>query len=182
MKISINLLPVEVLTKQLSKAKYNKVQAIGIIVIMTMVFLSLATIALRIVQNKSIVDISTKVAAAQQQVSSLKNTQATLLLLKNRLQTISLYWGVPSGQTALYQLINELVPSSVVIDSIGIDKSGEVTFLALAPDSNSLEALMENLTSKEASEGKISQISIDSLSRGRDSFFRISFKVQAQNI
>lgn len=178
MKITINLIPPEIQETELKKANFYKIQYVGIATVLMMVFLASLTGALRILQSRSVTAVQAKLTQTEQRVSDLKNTQASLLLLKNRLAVISKYWGVPSEQSSAYQLINTLIPPSVVINSIIVDRSGGVALLALAPDSVVLDNLVSSLTAKENNEGKISKVSIESLNRGRDGFYRISFKIK----
>ncbi|MBI2330341.1 hypothetical protein HYU94_03045 [Candidatus Daviesbacteria bacterium] len=159
MKISINLLP-------------------PVTVILLLVFLTSLTLALRILQSNNIVLSQVKLTKAEEKVSGLKNTQASLFLLKNRLTTIKEYFGVPSKQSSIYQLIEKLIPESVITNAITVDKSGEVVFSALIPDSVSLDLLINSLTGKESNEGKIEEISIESLNRGRDGAYRVGFKIK----
>lgn len=179
MKISINLLPPEVMTQELKNKKFYKVQFVGIAIILVMVFLTSLTLALRILQSYNIKLYQVRLTQAEENASDLKETQASLFLLQNRLSVIGKYLGVPSEQSSMYQLIDKLIPSSVVINAITVDKSGGVTFQALAPDSVSMESLINNLTIKENNKGKISQVSIESLNRGRDGAYRISFKIKS---
>lgn len=178
-KITINLLPPEVTAQEKKKAKFYKVQTAGIAVTLTMVFLTSLIIALRILQSRNIAMAQADLNQAQERISGLKSAQASLFLLKDRLAVINQYWGVSSKQSAMYSLIDKLIPPSVVINTITIDKSGEAIFSALAPDSDTLDVLIMNLTTKENNEGKISQVSIDSLNRGRDGLYRVSFKVKS---
>lgn len=180
MKISINLLPPEIVTKELKQANFYKIQFIGIAVILTMIFLASLTVALRILQSHNITEVQAKLAKAEQRVSDLKNTQASLFLLKNRLTVIDQYLGVPSKQSSIYKLIGELIPPPVAINAIAINKAEELTLLALVPDSSSLDDLINNLSVKENNEGKIKQVSIESLNRGRDGFYRISLKIKSK--
>lgn len=170
MKISINLLPPEITAVQLKKAKFYKVQAIGVAIILTTVFLTSLTLALRIFQSRNIVLYQTKLARAQQKILDLKDTQASLFLLKNRLATINQYLGVSSEQSSMYQLLDKLIPTSIVINAVTVNKSGEAVLLALAPDAVSLDVLMSNLT--------FSQVSVESLNRGRDGIYRVSLKIK----
>lgn len=179
-KISINLLPPEILAEQIKGSKFYKVQLIGITIILMMVFLSSLTVALRILQNKNIVMAQAEVDAVSQQVSGFRSTEASLLLLKNRLAIIDQYLGVQSKQSSMYLLIDKLISESVAINSITIDKTGEAVLLVSAPASDNLDSLVSNLTTKESNEDKISQISIDSLNRGRDGFYRVSLKIKAK--
>lgn len=178
MKISINLLPPEVLTQELKRTKFYRIQTIGIVVILMMVFLASLTLALRILQSHNITVVRANLDQIQQKVEGLKSTQASLFVLKDRLKIIDQYWGVSSKQSSMYMLVDKLVPSSVVINSITIDKAGQAVFLAVVPDSTTLDTLITNLTTKDNNEGQISQVSIDSLNRGKDGLYRVSFKVK----
>lgn len=178
MRISINLLPPEITAKALKQANFYKIQFAGIAVILTMIFLASLTVTLRILQSRNIDVVQAKLGQAEQQVTDLKSTQVSLFLLKNRLSIIDKYWGVSSTQSSTYQLIDQLIPSSVAVNAITIDKAGEAMLTAVVPDSAGLDNLMDSLTANENNEGRISQISIESLSRGKDGLYRISFKIK----
>lgn len=178
MKISINLLPPEITAVQLKRAKFYKIQAIGVAIVLITVFLTSLTLALRILQSRNIVLYQAKLASAQQRVLDLKDTQASLFLLKNRLATINQYLGVSSQQSSMYRLLDKLIPASVVINAVTVNKSGEAVLLALAPDAVSLDALMSNLTLQENNNSALSQVSVESLNRGRDGIYRISLKIK----
>ena len=178
MKISINLLPPELITKELKKANFYKIQFAGIVVILVMVFLASLTVVLRILQSRSIKTVQARVTQAQQRISDLKDTQVALLLLKSRLGVIVNYLGVSSNQTIMYRLIGNLVPAGVTINSIGVGKTGEVTLTALAPDTPSLDDLINKLTVSESNEERISLVAVDSLNRGRDGLYRVSLTIK----
>lgn len=179
-RISINLLPPEIITRELKKANFYKIQFAGIVVILTMVFLASLTVALRILQSRNITVVQANLTQTQQRVSDLKDTQAALFLLKNRLTVIDQYLGVSSKQSSMYKLINKLVPSSVTINAMTIDKTGDVLLLALVPDPVSLDDLINELTAKENNEEKINQVGVESLNRGRDGYYRMSLKIKTK--
>lgn len=176
-KISINLLPPEIITQSAKKAKFYKIQAAGIAIILILVFLSSLTVAMRILQSRNIAVVQAKLTEEEQRISDMKTKEASLFLLKNRLSVIEQYLGVPSKESATYTLISGLIPSSIGVNSLSINKSGEAILMASVPDYISLDNLINNFTMKENNEGKISELSIESLSRGRDGLYRISFKV-----
>lgn len=178
MKISINLLPPEVATQELKNKKFYKVQFAGVITILILVFLASLTLALQILQSRNIDLYKARLTQAEEKASGFKDTQVSLFLLQNRLAVIQGYLGVPSKQSSMYQLIDKLIPSSVIISSVTVDKGGDAIFSALAPDSVSLDRLIDNLTAKDSNEDKIEQVSIESLNRGRDGVYRISFKIK----
>lgn len=179
-KITINLLPLEFREQDLKNAKFYKVQIIGIAIVLLMIFLSSLTVALRILQGQTISQIQSQLSQSEQRISNLKNTQASLLLLKSRLATINQYLGTPSLQTQNYKIINKLFPPSISISSISIGNGGEILILANAPDGSSVDSLITNLTSKDNNEDKISQISLENINRGKDGIYRLSLKVKTK--
>lgn len=178
MKISINLLPPEIIAEQVKNTKFYKIQAAGVIVVLVMIFLTSLTVVLRILQSRNISTVSAKAAQSQQRISDLKDTQAALLLLNDRLKVIEQYWGVASKQSSMYEIINKLTPPTVAINAVTVNNAGEVILLALVLDSASLDNFVTSLTAKESNEDKISQVSVDSLNRGRDGVYRVSLKVK----
>src|SRR5437588_594087 len=99
-RISINLLPVEFTQEQVKNAKFYKIQARGIVIILIMIFLASLTIALRILQSHNIQQVQAQVDETSQKVSNLKDKEVALAVLKNRLATIGQYLGVPSKQAS----------------------------------------------------------------------------------
>lgn len=177
-KIAINLLPIEFRTQQITAARFYKIQAVGVAAVLVMFFLSALTIALRFLQSQNISQIQNKVIASEQKISDLKNTQGSMLLLKNRLTTINQYLGTASKQAQMYQLITTLLPASFSVSSISVDKDGEILISGVVPDSASLDNLINNLTSQSSNQDKISQVSLESINRGRDGVYRLSLKIK----
>lgn len=177
-KILVNLLPAEFKIEQIKRAKFYKIQTVGVAIILFLVFLSSLTIALRILQTQQILKSQIELSQTEQKISDLKNTQASLLLLKNRLVAINQYLGNPSKQAQMFNLINELLPVSVFVNSIAVDKDGGVLVLAITRDSNSLDETIDNLISQQRNQDKISQVSVESLGRGKDGIYRLSFKIK----
>lgn len=176
-RISINLLPVEFAKEQLQKDRFYKIQAISIIIILIMIFLASLAIALRLLQSHNITQVQARLNQAQSRVSDLKDTQASLLLLKNRLNTIDKLLNTPSKQAQMYKLLNELIPAGVKLNAVSVDKTGEVKFAATV-DAAALEILMDNLTIKENNQGKIAQVAIDTINRGREGNYRVDIKIK----
>lgn len=179
MKISINLLPVEFTHAEVKRAKFLRIQAIGVAIVLLMIFLSSLSLALRILQSHNLQQIQSQLNQSEGRVLDLKDRQGQLLLLKNRLAVINQYLGTPSKQTSIFKLLDKLLPQSLLVSSFSVDKSGDASLSAVAPDTASLESLITNLTSKESSEGKISQVAIESLNLGRDGFYRLSLKIKS---
>lgn len=177
-KISINLLPLEYAAEEIKKAKFYKVQLLGVAAILLVVFFASLTVALRILQSQNLRQVQAALSQEEEKVSQLKDRQAALLVIKNRLSTINQYLGVTSKQVSTYNLLNQLLPSQLGISSLSVNRSGDAFVVALAPDSFTLDKLVSNLISKEDSAQKILQVSIDTLTRGKDGIYRISFKIK----
>ena len=97
--------------------------------------------------------------------------------MKNRLATIDKYLGEPSIQSSMYTLLEKLIPQSVAVTALSVGLAGDTTIIAVVPDSTSLDNLMLNLLSSDRNVGKIKQVSIESLNRGRDGVYRLSLKI-----
>src|SRR3990172_9854248 len=113
MKISINLLPPEIIAQEMKKAKFYKIQVVGIGIILIMIFLTALTLTLRILQSKNIAEVKASLEKSEQKISSLKSIEESIVLLKNRLSVVNQYFGVSSKQSAMYELIDKLTPPSV---------------------------------------------------------------------
>lgn len=177
-KISINLLPSEFLTQELKAGKFYKVQAVGVAVILGMIFLTSVTLALRILQSRNLNLVQARLTEAEQRASDLKSTQASLILLKDRLKVVNQYLGIPSKQNSIYNLVDRLIPSSVLVNTITVARDGEVVIVASVTDSKTLDNLITSLTSKDTNQDIVKQVSIENLSRARDGFYRISLKIK----
>lgn len=177
-KIAINLLPEEFISSRIKEMKFYKLQTFGVAVTLFLVFLSSLTVALRILQHQRIDQVQKQLETAQQKVLSFKDIEVTLMVLKNRLTDIDKYIGTASLQSELYNLVNAILPSSVSISSLVIDRSGQITISAVIPDSSSLDTVTTNLLDK--SNSGLTQVSIDSLSRGRNGAFRINLNIKSK--
>lgn len=175
-KISINLLPEEFTAEQVKKAKFYKVQATGVVLILVMFFLASITVSLRILQSHNISQARAQVGSSEQKVLDLKDRQVQLILLKDRLVQIDKFQG-PSKQTTLYNLTTSLLPPSLSVSSISVDKSGGVTIIGVSSSAQTLDDLVLKLTQKETNEDKIQSVSVDTLSRGREGVYRVSLKI-----
>lgn len=179
-KISINLLPRDFLVEETKRSKFYKVQTICISIILFMIFLSILTISLIILQNGYLKNAQLQVGDAQAKVSSLSDKQAELVILKNRLSSINQYLGTPSKQAEMYNIVNSLIPPTVAVSSVSVGSDGTVTISAVTSDSSALDQLFTDLLNKDKNEGKITTVSIDALNRGRDGVYRVSFKVEGK--
>ncbi|MBI2017864.1 hypothetical protein HYS92_02330 [Candidatus Daviesbacteria bacterium] len=174
--ISINLLPIEFREEQLKASRFYRIQAIGISIILLTVFFASLTVALKILQSQAVASAQSLVSQRQRAVEDFKTIQASLLLLENRLKTVSQFAGVPSKQNSTYQDLTKVIPPAASISSLSIDKEGNALIVAAVSDLNTLDIMFTNMIDEEM--GRFSEVSIESLSRARDGVFKVSLKLK----
>lgn len=179
-KISINLLPVEYATEEIKKAKFYKLQLIGVAAVVTVTFFASLTVALGVLQSQNIKEVEAHLEEGEERVLQLKDRQASLIVIKNRLSTINQYLGVTSKQVSVYSLLNQLLPPGIGISSLVIDRSGEASIVGVAADGDSVDELISGLISNSEAKDMVSLVSVESLNRGRDGFYRISLKIKTK--
>lgn len=178
-RITINLLPTEFTSERVKDARFIKIQAFGVAMILLIIFLSSLTIALRLLQSQRLKQVEGNLDGARQTVVSFQSRQVSLVALKDRLNGIHKYLGVSSPQAQMYNFLIEILPSSIAINSFTVDQSGNAAFSATVPDSALLDSLIMDLTNKEKNQGRIKEVSIDSLNRSREGVFRVGLKIKA---
>lgn len=180
-KVDINLLPTEVNIERQKQAKFSRVQLISIGILLILILAASVSVAFRIVQSQKQERLSKEVGALEEKVSSYKDKEATLVVLKNRITAITQLLSGERLQTVMFNLITDRIPVSVTITSISVDRAGNVLVSLLAPDSHSLEQTLSELTNSEAFE-KISNINIESLASGKDGVFRMNMKISSKAV
>lgn len=179
-KISINLLPIEYTAEEIKKAKFYKIQLIGVAAVIAVTFFASLTVALGVLQNQNIKEVKARLGESEERVLQLKDRQTSMFVIKNRLSTINQYFGVTSKQVSMYSLLNQMFPPGISISSFAIDRSGEAVVVGVAADGERVDDLISGLTSNSEASDKISQVSIENLNRGRDGLYRISLKIKTK--
>lgn len=179
-KIIINLLPEEYTNQRLKDTKFAKIQALGVAMILIVIFLSSLTIALRVLQSQRVKQAEDDLDYAKQSIITQQNKQVSLVALKDRLTTINKYLGVSSIQTEIFNFLNSILPANVLVNAFSIDNAGNASFSAVVPDGAALDIMLSDLIDQEKNHGKVKEVSIESLNRGRDGVFRISLKIKAK--
>lgn len=178
-KISINLLPQEVVLNQVKQKKFYKIQTISVAVVLFFIFLTSTTFALRILTRQNATLAKEEFESAQNRVSQFSSKETQLTLLKKRLNMIDSL-SKPSKQRAMFNLVISLIPESVIISSQQVDQSGNVVLTAIVSSTDDLEAVTDNLLDKEKNEDRISKVDLESLSRGREGVYRVNIKITAK--
>lgn len=174
-KVSINLLPTEVSIEQQKRAKFGRVQALSIGVLLLLILLASLSVALRIVQKNNLDRLQKQSTTLENKVSSFKAQEATLVVLKNRVSAISQLVGGTNVPTDMFNLITDKLPQGASVSTITVDRQGNVGIALAVSNSDMLEQLLNSLTSTDVSK-QISKIDIESLSGGKEGY-RINLKI-----
>lgn len=174
-KITINLLPSEVFVRQKEKLQFNLIQKISIAILLTLMFLTSLAVTFRILQKQNVSSVQAQTDNLAALVAQGRDKEATLLLLKNKLDTIVKIQADPSKSYEIYSLVANNLPSSVTVTSLSVDKAN-VEMSITAPSAESLEELVSVLTEGEIAEN-FSKIEMESLSRAKDGSLRTNLQI-----
>lgn len=171
-KLSINLLPQEVLLLEKSARQKALTTRICIAILSVFVVLSLGLIILRLFQTNEVTKTETQLSAALLRVKQDEEKENVLLFLKQRINLISkiLQEGKPHIQA--YNLILSLSPPSIRFASINIDKNGNINISASSSDTKDLKLFFDNLVDPEKTGNKISEVVLEGVGKTSASDYR----------
>lgn len=172
--ININLLPFEDAIRQKKEGRFKIIQRISIFLLISLIFLATAGFITLYLQKQNINKVESQAYSAEQDVASLKDKEAALFVLKNRLVTINQLLKVPGQQADIYEMVVQNLPRSVSIASVVIDKNGNIIQSLVVPDGATLDSILDSYLAKAT------KIDVESLSRGRDSVYRVNLKIQTK--
>ena len=177
MKFSINLLPAEYAVAYSSNVRFQKIQRIGIGILILLIFLSSLTFALSIFQNSNILQANNSLQAAESVVSQFKSQEESLVLLKDRLNNLQRISSTPSRSNIMYNLINVLMPASLTPTLIVTDTFGNNSLTVVTTNSTDVDNFILTLIDPQKNQGLISKVNVESLSRGKDGVYRVNLKI-----
>lgn len=176
-KLSINLLPAEYANIYSSNVRFQKIQRIGIGILILLIFLSSLTFALSLLQNSNILQANTNLQAAENAVSQFKFQEESLVLLKDRLNNLQRISSTPSRSNIMYNLINILMPVSLTPTLIVTDTFGNISLTVVTINSTDVDNFILTLINPQKNQGLVSKVDIESLSRGKDGVYRVNLKI-----
>lgn len=179
-KISINLLPQEIIFQRKQSSKLTLINRVSVAALVVMVFFASATLVLRLSQTGNLKKAEKNLAYAENKVSSLKYKESQLLMLKSRLASIQSIMDSDAKRKAVFNLVIYLTPPDVQISDIAVDKNGGLSVMMSTQSLYSIDALIASLSDKERSGGLISKIDMDGLSLGKNSTYRFSLKISSK--
>ena len=179
-KISINLLPKEVLVLEKDKNRQKFFMRLAVGVLLVMIILTSFVFSLRIYQNQKFNQAAEELGTLQKNVESFREEESLAVYLKQRISSINTIVTGDSPQAKGYNLITQLVPSSIVIVSLNFDNNGAIILSAIAPDAQSAKDFFDKLVDPVANQGTVASAHLDSLSQGADSTYRMDVTIKTK--
>lgn len=164
-KLKINLIPPEIkerAKKQQKKARVIKV-SVGILVVL--IVITIALIGGVVLQNGKLQSLNNELEQQRTQISQLKDNEATIFFLKNRIDTINQYDRNKYPQGEVFELMRKLIPPGINMTYLQVNKTETVSFQGDTVSSAALELFFNNLMNPAKNEGRIAGVSVDSLSK-----------------
>lgn len=165
-RISINLLPLNLKENKHLLYKKKLVSAASIGFLGLLVVFSIVLIALSVIQNRQLESETASLAKAQLTLSSFKEKEAAVIILKKRLDSISQIMKQKYPQTDSFLLIDSLLPPETTIQSFRVDQTNIVNLQGSSETASSLQQFFDNLTDPKINEGKVIKTVISNLNRG----------------
>ena len=175
-KLKINLIPPEIKENAKKEAKRSFLVKVSVGVLGLLILFTSGILAVIIFQNVTLEALEADIEQEKNRIGTLRDKEAVVFFLKNRLDTINKFAGGQYKQEEVYELISSLISENIVLASLQIDKTDVV---ALQGDTNStlaLENFFNNLTDPEMNEGKIASVAVESLSRSQNG--KIGFNLE----
>ncbi|MFH0937168.1 MAG: hypothetical protein V1808_02660 [Candidatus Daviesbacteria bacterium] len=176
-KISVNLLPQEIILQRKQGSKLNIVSKVSIITLVIFVFLTSVTLALRISQSFDLNSAKNGLVRAEGQVNSLKGPEQQAIVLKQRLSSIKALLGGDSKRKEIFNLVVYLTPADIMISEVTVDKNSNMSLTLQTSNLASIETFLSSLGDEEKNSGLIKKVTLEGLSLGRDSIFRFTLKI-----
>ena len=176
-KISVNLLPQEILLQKGQRSKLLLINKISIFTLVVLVFFTSATLALRLIQGSALQKSQQSLVYAQDRVTSLKDKEQQIFLLKDRLDSIQSLSDLDVKRREIFNLVVFLTPPDIHILEISVDKDGNMNISLVSPSLSSIGTLVSNLGNQEKNSNLISRVELQGLSIGKDFVYRFSLRI-----
>ncbi|QQG43271.1 MAG: hypothetical protein HYW45_03650 [Candidatus Daviesbacteria bacterium] len=175
--LSINLLPVEYAQVYAADERFRKIQRIGISILVLLIFLSSTTFALSLLQNSNILQAQAKLQVEESAINKFKPQEESVILLKDRLNSLQKLSTAPSQSSAMYSLVDALMSASISPTLIVTDTSGNLSLSLATTNSSEIDNFIASLTNPQKNQNLVSKVDVESLSRGKDGLYRVNLKI-----
>lgn len=162
-EIKINLLPKEFYEPKKGQGRKLLIFNLSILVLVIMVFLTAAVFITGFLSSNNIKNLEEELDEQKTQTQSLKDKEALLFVLKERLTLVTAINKSESPQSKAFNLITSLLPSQVVMLTFSSDKNGQVVVSGETASNKALQQFFNNLTDPAINEGSIQKVQLSSL-------------------
>lgn len=176
-KLKINLIPPEIKEKAKKEAKRSVVIKISIGLLGLLILVTIGILGVIIFQSATITGLNSSIEEEKTKITGLKDKEAVVFFLKNRIDTINKFSDNHYKQGEVYELISQIIPEGIDIASLQVDKSDKVTLSGETTTTLLLDVFFNSLTDSNTNEGKIASVSVDSLSKSANGILRFNLIV-----
>lgn len=176
-RITINLLPREVIEGQRKSAGIGFLNKISVVVLVVMVFFASVTLSIRLLQRFNLQTANQNLVLAQSKIDSLDDRENQLALIKEYLSSYKTLSTTDEKKKAVFSLVAFLAPPDVQFSDISISRDGNTVISASTTSLLSIDKLLNDLTDKQKNADLIAKVDVDGLSLGKDSVYRFGLKI-----
>lgn len=177
MKLSINLLPNDVIMLEKSHARQAMFNQLSIAIVACMVFFTGIVFILKLSQQAQLSKANQDLTQAQGQLASLKNQAGIIQTLKKRLDKIASFDGQESKGLTWIALVNGIKPVSITTNHLGINIDGKLSYSGESSGSADLTTFFNNLTNPKLTEDRVGRISLETLSRSANDKYKFDLNM-----
>lgn len=171
-KISINLLPTELIQSKKKQSRRSIVIRSNIAILALMILVTAGVLGYGIFLSTKLSSVKSHLEETKNQVGTLKEKEEIILNLKSRLAAITQIDSVASGAVNSFYLMQSLIPEGVSIQNYSLTPGGQVTVQGEAQNSKAMNEYFNNLTDPKKHNNKIGIVKIENINRGIGSQIR----------
>lgn len=176
-KLKINLIPPEIKEKAKKEAKRTLLVRISVGLLGVLILITVGILVIIIIQNATLQSLNAELEQDKSEIGSLKESEAVVFFLKNRIDTINRFSNTSYKQGETYDLISNLIPEGIELSYLQIDKTESVGMQGETNTTSALNIFFTNLMDPSKNEGKIAKVSVESLSRSQDGRLIFDLKI-----
>lgn len=173
-KLKINLIPPEIKEKAKKAAKSAVVVRLSVGLLGVLILITAGILAVIIYQSVTVQALNSDIEKEKEALVPLKDKEAVVFFLKNRIDTINKFAATQNTQNELFEIITGLLPEGVSLLVLQINKSDQVVLQGETNSSISLDNFFNNLTDPQTHDGKVASVSVESLNKGQTGVIRFS--------
>jgi hypothetical protein len=176
-KLKINLIPPEIKAQAQKEVKRLRLFKISVGLLGLLIFFTVCILSVIIYQGAVLRALDADLESEKVKIAALKDKEAVVFFLKNRIDTINQYSFGHYVQGEVYELINKLTPREISLTSLLIDDSELVSIQGNTTSTDALNTFFSNLIDPKLNEGKIVSVSVESLTKTQGSNIGFSLSV-----